>query len=96
MPRSGYSVVSGSDDSTVRVWDASTGQELLVLEGHEGGVTSVAVSPDGLTILSGSVDTTVRVWSPTTGPVRKLVGHTSIVHAVAIAQAHSPAFGSSP
>ena len=34
----GARIVSGSDDSTVRVWDAASGAELLVLRGHEGAV----------------------------------------------------------
>ena len=41
----GKSVVSGSDDKTVRVWDAATGKEVQKLEGHSGYVTSVAFSP---------------------------------------------------
>ena len=40
MPRpfspDGARIVSGADDNTVRVWDASSGAELLVLRGHEG------------------------------------------------------------
>eukprot|EP00741_Cyanophora_paradoxa_P001918 tig00000523_g1857.t1 len=37
-------IVSGGWDDLVRVWDAETGAELLQLQGHAGGVTSVAVS----------------------------------------------------
>ncbi|PVH69362.1 hypothetical protein DL98DRAFT_439196, partial [Cadophora sp. DSE1049] len=40
-------VVSGSDDKTVRLWDATTGAALQTLEGHSGSVTSVAFLPDG-------------------------------------------------
>jgi len=44
----GKQIVSGSRDTTVRRWDAATGQQLLpALEGHTGGVSSVAFSPDG-------------------------------------------------
>ena len=32
----GARIVSGSDDQTVRVWDAASGAEQLVLRGHEG------------------------------------------------------------
>eukprot|EP00741_Cyanophora_paradoxa_P013763 tig00020710_g13286.t1 len=42
--RDGRRIVSGSDDRSVRVWDAETGAELLQLQGHTGPVTSVAVS----------------------------------------------------
>eukprot|EP00741_Cyanophora_paradoxa_P012837 tig00020629_g12396.t1 len=40
----GRRIMSGSEDKTVRVWDAETGAELLQLHGHRGAVTSVAVS----------------------------------------------------
>ena len=52
----GARIVSGSDDSTVRVWDAASGAELLVLRGHEGSVKAAAFSPDGARIVSGSDD----------------------------------------
>ena len=34
--------------------------EMSKLEGHNGGVCSVAISPDGKTIVSGSSDDTIR------------------------------------
>ena len=40
----GKSVVSGSYDETVRVWDAATGKEVQKLEGHSEAVSSVAFS----------------------------------------------------
>jgi len=43
----GKQVVSGSDDKTVRLWDAVTGAPLQTLEGHAGEVNSVALSSDG-------------------------------------------------
>ena len=48
----GRRIVSGSFDSTVKVWDASSGQEILTLKGP-GSVDSVAFSPDGRRIVSG-------------------------------------------
>ena len=63
----GARIVSGSDDGTVRVWDAASGTELLVLRGHEGAVNAAAFSPDGARIVSGSWDNTVRVWDAASG-----------------------------
>ena len=64
----GKRIVSGSDDKTVRLWDADTGQPVgQPLTGHTDMVLSVAFSPDGKRIASGSVDTTVRLWDADTG-----------------------------
>ena len=44
----GHRIVTGSADSTVRVWDADTGQPVgEPLTGHTGAVVGVAFSPDG-------------------------------------------------
>ena len=52
--REGRRIVSGSDDNTVRVWDAATGAELACLRGHDSWVTSVAFDREGRRIVSGS------------------------------------------
>ncbi|KAK6967090.1 WD40 repeat-like protein [Favolaschia claudopus] len=82
----GKQIVSGSDDNTVRVWDAVTGVAIgSPLEGHSHWVTSVAFSPDGKQIVSGSYDKTVRLWDTVTGvPIGSpLEGHSSYVNSVA-------------
>jgi WD40 repeat protein len=60
----GSRIVSGSLDKSVRVWDALTGKEKHVLNGHIDLVKSVAFSSDGSCIVSGSHDKSVRVWMP--------------------------------
>jgi WD40 repeat protein/tetratricopeptide (TPR) repeat protein len=68
----------------VKLWDVVKGQELLTLRGHEGGINSVAWSPDGQALASGSGDNTVRLWNPKTGQqLLRLAGHTSFVLSVA-------------
>ncbi|KAL4733207.1 hypothetical protein BDV11DRAFT_175905 [Aspergillus similis] len=80
----GHTVASGSDDTTVRLWDAATGAERRTLQGHTSFVRAVAFSPDGQTVASGSDDTTIRLWDAATGAERRtLQGHTSLVTAVA-------------
>src|SRR5205085_2823798 len=49
-------LASAGEDKAVRVWDAATGQELLVLRGHTAGVASVAFSPSGDRIASAGAD----------------------------------------
>ena len=63
----GKRLASASDDQTVKVWDAATGQETLTLKGHTGFVQGVAFSPDGKRLASASDDQTVKVWDAATG-----------------------------
>jgi hypothetical protein len=58
----GKTLVSGSSDRTLRVWDVASGQSLRTLQGHSGAVGAVAFSPDGKSVVSGSFDNTLRVW----------------------------------
>ena len=41
---------------TAKVWDAAFGQEVQMLKGHVGQISSVAYSPDGKQLVSGSFD----------------------------------------
>jgi WD40 repeat protein len=43
----GARIVTASEDRTVRLWDATTGQEIIALRGHQEWVPSAAFSPDG-------------------------------------------------
>jgi len=56
LSNNGMQIVSGSRDKSVRVWDASSGIELKVLNGHTNWVTSVAISNNSAQIVSGSHD----------------------------------------
>ena len=56
--------ISGSADRTIRVYKASTGEQIKVLHGHDGRVWSLVMC--GRNLVSASVDKTVRVWSTDT------------------------------
>ncbi len=69
-------LASGSFDSTIKLWDVKTGQELRTLYGHSNEVWSVSFSPDGHTLASGSLDKTIKLWDVKTGQkVYTLSGH---------------------
>ncbi|EDN98235.1 hypothetical protein SS1G_13092 [Sclerotinia sclerotiorum 1980 UF-70] len=80
----GTKVASGSEDKTIRLWDAMTGESLQTLEGHSSLVYSVAFSPDGTKVASGSEDKTIRLWDAMTGEsLQTLEGHSHWVNSVA-------------
>ncbi len=58
----GRTIVSGSGDNTIKIWDLATGRLKATLTGHSYSVYSVAISPDGSTLVSGSYDNTIKVW----------------------------------
>jgi WD40 repeat protein len=79
----GRGIASGSDDRTVRLWDAASGAELAVLRGHEDAVFSVSYSPDGRRIVSGSKDKSLRVWDSEDGTQLEILrGHRGYVTSV--------------
>ncbi|PGG98441.1 hypothetical protein AJ79_08882 [Helicocarpus griseus UAMH5409] len=58
----GKQIASASEDKTIRLWDASTGNHQKTLADHSDWVTAVVFSPDGKQITSASCDQTVRLW----------------------------------
>ena len=60
--RDNRTLLSGSADGTIRVWDSQTGELHAQLEDHQGAVTCVRLSPDGSMMASVSADKTIRLW----------------------------------
>lgn len=76
----GDTLVSGSYDSTVRVWRISTGDALHVLRGHSQKVYSVVLDHERNRCISGSMDSLVKIWDLTTGAcLHTLEGHSLLV-----------------
>ncbi|HUG90917.1 MAG TPA: WD40 repeat domain-containing protein, partial [Planctomycetaceae bacterium] len=73
----GRTLVTASDDGTVRLWDARTSQ-LRRQFVHGRWVRDADISPDGRWIVSASLDNTNRLWGVETGEeVYRLAGHGS-------------------
>jgi WD40 repeat protein len=53
--RDGKKIATCSDDSTITIWDADSGERLVEpLEGHTGPVLSIDFSPGGSFLVSGN------------------------------------------
>jgi WD40 repeat protein/class 3 adenylate cyclase len=63
----GTRIVTAGVDGTARVWNAYSGEMLLVFSQHEGQVRSASWSPAGDRIVTSGSDGTARVWDPVSG-----------------------------
>ena len=80
----GARVLSGSQDWTLKLWDAASGQLIRTFDAHSSRVASVAFSPDGTRLLSGSWDKTLKLWDTASGQlIRTFEGHSDQVNSVA-------------
>lgn len=59
----GTRIISGSQDNTIRLWNADGGQLLKSFRGHDGAIRAVAFAESDQIILSGSHDNSIRKWN---------------------------------
>jgi WD40 repeat protein len=88
-------VLSGSSDNTIQLWDIQTKKEIRTFRGHNDKVYSVIFSPDGNTFLSGSRDKKLRLWDINGQKIRIFHGHTESVRSVAFSNDGSLALSGS-
>lgn len=68
-------MVSGSLDTSIRVWDVETGNCIHTLTGHQS-LTSGMELKDNI-LVSGNADSTVKIWDIKTGQcLQTLQGNT--------------------
>jgi WD40 repeat protein/tRNA A-37 threonylcarbamoyl transferase component Bud32 len=84
VSRNGKRLFTGSEDSTIKIWDAETGKEIQVLRGHVMGVTCLVASADDTRLFSGSNDGTVKIWNLGTGKLSKTLGGKRSINRLAI------------
>lgn len=93
----GTSVITGSEDGCVRMWDMSTGGIIGQPLKHESAVMCVAASADGHHVVSGSEDGTVTLWNIANAELAARpvsVENTKRVHCVAVSDdANQVVFG---
>jgi Tol biopolymer transport system component len=94
-PKGPRLVTSAWGDREVKVWDATTGHEILAYRGHSGPVFAVAFSPDGRWVASvarGKPESgEIKIWDASTGQDHAtLVGHGQRVRPLIGGVAFSP------
>jgi len=74
----------GTASPTIQIWDVTTGELFVELEGHTSRVTEVLFSPDGSLLASGSWDKTVIVWQTEDwAPLYTIQDHENYIGAIA-------------
>ncbi|KAL8687897.1 MAG: hypothetical protein Q9218_006054, partial [Villophora microphyllina] len=67
-------LATGSYDTTIKIWDLKTCEEIRTLEGHESGIRCLQF--DESKLISGSMDHSLKVWNWHTGEcLSTLTGH---------------------
>ncbi|KAI9706487.1 MAG: hypothetical protein M1836_003493 [Candelina mexicana] len=76
-------MLTGALDSTIRLWDVSSGKCLRTFFGHVEGVWALAA--DTLRVVSGAEDRMVKVWDTRTGRCeRTFTGHAGPVTCIGL------------
>lgn len=69
-PRRLNSLLSGSADGDVRLWDVPARRCLRRLVGHTAAVKGISVTPDGEACVTCSTDCTVKLWKASVGSLQ--------------------------
>gem|GEM_PF-1450272 len=78
-------IVTGSEDTTIKIWNRGSKKLQNTLIGHTASVTAVAIKDN--IIVSSSQDSTIRLWDLATGEEKTILDdHNAAVDAIAISK----------
>src|SRR5919199_555531 len=81
----GKTLVSGSADRKIKIWDLSSGTEIRTILENPLHINYFAISPDWQIIATGGANNTIKIWNIATGKeIRTLSGHSSSINYLAI------------
>ncbi|PSN18867.1 hypothetical protein C7271_10310 [filamentous cyanobacterium CCP5] len=82
----GETLISGSADTTLRMWNWVLGAQTRLLEGHTGFVNALAVTPDQRQMISGGADRRIIFWDLNAQVETQVIedAHDSTINAIAI------------
>jgi predicted Zn finger-like uncharacterized protein len=75
LSANGACALSGSSDTSMKLWDLATGKCSQVFQEHTFPVLAVCLSADARLALSGSADKTLKLWEVGTGNCRRTFKH---------------------
>ncbi|GAB4531489.1 MAG: hypothetical protein Tsb0014_15050 [Pleurocapsa sp.] len=55
-------IISGSDDGTITLWQGNTIQQQYSWQGHQTAISAIAISPDGKFLATGDEKGTIKIW----------------------------------
>ncbi|KAJ2996145.1 pre-mRNA-splicing factor prp46, partial [Globomyces sp. JEL0801] len=79
-------IITGSSDSTIKLWDLAAGKTFTTLTHHKKGVRSLAIHPTEFSFTSGASDN-IKQWKfPNGNFIQNFEGHNSIINTMSINQ----------
>ncbi|CAJ0915237.1 unnamed protein product, partial [Mesorhabditis belari] len=83
IDRTGQYILTGADDSLIKVWDLRRGTLRYTFRGHESQISDMTISTCNSYLITASVDKSVRVWNLQNGAcIKTYRAHTAQISSV--------------